>query len=176
MEQKLKQLFTLSFLLIFTASADESLPTAAHVNVKEYVGKWYAITALPQFFTRNCEAQTADYAIKDSKSISVLNTCIKKDGSLKTINGQAEIVDTTTNAKLIVTFNNFWTKLFNVKGDYTIIKLDDSYSTVLVGSSDRKSLWILARTPYLNEDVKNEYLNYAKKLNFDTSKMVDSKF
>lgn len=172
----MKWLLYLFAFSIFTASANETLPTANYVNVKEYVGKWYAISALPQFFTRKCVAQTADYAIKNVSTITVLNTCIKRDGSHKTISGQAVVVNNQTNAELVVTFDNFWTKLFRVKGDYNIIKLDESYSTVLIGSKDRKSLWILSRTPYLNEDVKKEYVEYAKKLNFDTSKLVDSEF
>lgn len=172
----MKWLLYLFAFSIFTASANETLPTANYVNVKEYVGKWYAISALPQFFTRKCVAQTADYAIKNASTITVLNTCIKRDGSHKTISGQAVVVNNQTNAELVVTFDNFWTKLFRVKGDYNIIKLDESYSTVLIGSKDRKSLWILSRTPYLNEDVKKEYVEYAKKLNFDTSKLVDSEF
>jgi apolipoprotein D and lipocalin family protein len=162
--------------LSLNAFAYSALPTAEHVDVNQYIGKWYAVTSLPQFFTRKCVAQTADYAIKSANSISVLNTCIKKNGSTKTISGQAVIVNTQTNAELEVTFNNFWTKLFRVKGDYTIIKLDESYSTVLVGSRDRKSLWILSRTPYINEDVKNEYVAFAKAAGFETSKLIDSKF
>lgn len=121
-------------LFIFSASANETLPTVNYVNVKEYVGKWYAVAALPQFFTRKCVAQSAEYSIINASTISVLNTCFRRDGSLKTINGQAVVKDNKTNAELIVTFNNFWTKLFRVKGDYNILKLDPSYSTVLVGS------------------------------------------
>lgn len=172
----MKFLLSLSFLFAFSAQAYDSLPTPKYVDINQYVGKWYAITALPQFFTRKCVAQTAEYELKDKNSITVVNTCIKKNGSLKTIDGQAKVVNAQTNAELVVTFNNFWTRLFKVKGDYTIIKLDDAYSTVLVGSKDRKSLWILSRTPYLNDDIKKEYLEFAKKLNFDTSKVVDSTF
>lgn len=172
----MKLFFSLGVLITLNVSAGETLPTADYVNIKEYVGKWYSITALPQFFTRKCAAQTADYAIKDTKSISVLNTCIRENGKSDTISGQAVVINPKTNAELIVTFNSFWTRLFNVKGDYTIIKLDEAYSTVLIGSKDRKSLWIMSRTPYLNEDVKAEYVNYAKSLHFDTSKLVDSKF
>jgi apolipoprotein D and lipocalin family protein len=172
----MKLFLALLLLLSLPTWANSPLPTVSHVDVKEYVGKWYAISALPQFFTRKCVAQTAEYKIKDAKTITVLNTCIKKNGSHKTIKGQAEVVNPNTNAELIVTFDNFWTRLFRVKGDYNIIKLDESYSTVLVGSKNRKSLWILSRTPYLSEDVKTEYLNYAKSLNFDISKVVDSEF
>ncbi len=172
----MKSLIAILMLFSFSTWAHDALPTASYVDVKEYVGKWYAVTALPQIFTRNCVAQTADYAIKDEKTISVLNTCIKKNGATKTIKGQAVVINPVTNSELIVTFDNFWTKLFKVKGDYNIIKIDESYSTVLVGSKDRKSLWILSRTPYVDEAVKKEYLDYAKKLKFDTSKVVDSHF
>lgn len=172
----MKYFMTLIALFSLNAFANENLPTVSHVDVTEYVGKWYAVEALPQIFTKKCVAQTAEYAVKSANSISVLNTCIKKDGSTKTIEGQAVVANANTNAELIVTFDNFWTKLFRVKGDYKILKLDDSYTTVLVGSSDRKSLWILNRTPYINEDVRKEYIAYAKSLGFDTSKLITSKF
>lgn len=172
----MKLLLTLSLFFAFTVSAHEPLPTAKYVDINQYIGKWYSVSALPQFFTRKCVAQTADYAIKSSDSISVINTCIKKNGSTKTITGQAKVINSETNAELVVTFNNFWTKFFRVKGDYTIIKLEEDYSAVLIGSKDRKSLWILSRTPYINEEIKKEYLDYAKRLKFNTAKMVDSKF
>ena len=172
----MKILLALSIFFSLNLFASDSLPTASHVDIDQYVGKWYAISSLPQIFTCQCVAQTADYAIKTSKSISVLNTCIKKNGSTKTINGEAVVANPKTNAELLVTFDNFWTKLFKVKGDYTIIKLDESYSTVLVGSKDRRSLWLMSRTPYLNEDVKKDYIKFAKTAGFDTSKLVDSKF
>lgn len=172
----MKILLTLTVLFSSNLFANNSLPTATYVDVGQYVGKWYAITTLPQFFTRKCVAQTAEYAVKSAESITVLNTCIKENGSTQTIDGQATIKNPKTNAELVVTFNSFWTRLFKVKGDYTIIKLDESYSTVLVGSKDRKSLWVLARNPYLSEDIKKEYVDYAKSLGFDTSKLVDSKF
>ncbi|MBY0414321.1 MAG: lipocalin family protein [Bdellovibrionales bacterium] len=172
----MKVLIIMSLLSLLPAFAQDKLPTAQHVNVGEYVGKWYAISALPQFFTRKCVAQTAEYQVRNANSITVLNTCIKNNGSETTIEGQAVVANPETNAELIVTFNNFWTKLFRVKGDYNIIKLDESYAHVLVGSNNRKSLWILSRTPYMDESTKKAYLDYAKKLNFDISKMVDSKF
>ena len=171
----MKLIITLLALMSFNSFA-KSLPTVNHVDVNQYVGKWYTITSLPQFFTRKCVGQTADYAIKTANSISVLNTCIKKDGSIQTINGQAVVVNSQTNAELEVTFNSFWTKLFRVKGDYNILKLDPSYNVVLVGSHDLKSMWILARTPYLDEATKTEYLEYAKSLGFDASKFEDSHY
>lgn len=174
----MKVLSSIALLLVFTFSvkAFEPLPTVPYVHLDQYVGKWYAITSLPQFFTKDCEAQTAEYAIKDAKTVTVLNTCIKKNGSTRSIRGEAEVVNPQTNAELVVIFDNFWTKLFRVKGDYNVIKLDESYSTVLIGSKNRKSLWLLSKTPYVSDEVKKEFIDYAKSLNFKTSKMIDSHF
>lgn len=172
MTKTLSVLLTLLFSLTLHAQV---ITTAENVDVERYVGKWYAITSLPQFFTRNCKAQTADYAIIDEKSISVLNTCIKKKGT-STIKGKAVVKNKQTNAELIVTFDNFFTRLFRVKGDYNIIKLDPNYEHVLVGSRDRKSIWVLSRSPDMDEETLNEYVEFAKKEGFPVEKLERSKF
>jgi apolipoprotein D and lipocalin family protein len=172
-----KFFFVLSLLFsTFAFAAHDKLPTPENVDIARYIGKWYAVSALPQFFTRKCIAQTAEYAIKSENSISVLNTCYKKNGKTTDIEGQAVIVDQKTNARLQVTFNNFFTKLFRVKGEYVIIKLSADYETVLVGSTNRKSLWILNRSPVIDPEVEKVYKSYAQSLGFPVSKMIDSRF
>jgi apolipoprotein D and lipocalin family protein len=162
-------------LLFSLACQAQVLTTASYVDVSRYIGKWYAITSLPQFFTRNCKAQTAEYEIINEKKISVLNTCIKGKGTT-TISGQAVVKNPKTNAELIVTFNNFFTRLFRVKGDYTIIKLDENYEHVLVGSKDRRSLWVLSRRPDMDDETLNEYVEFARKEGFPVEKLQRSEF
>ncbi len=152
------------------------LPTASYVEIERYVGKWYAITSLPQFFSRGCIAQSAEYEILSPNSVSVLNTCFKRNGKTSTITGKAVVVNPNTNAELEVTFDNFFTRLFKVKGDYTIIKLDPDYEYVMVGSKDRKSLWIMARETTMPAKVLQEYVDFASSIGFDVSKLEDSKF
>jgi apolipoprotein D and lipocalin family protein len=164
------------FTLDSYAKNHSSLPTAANVDIGRYIGKWYAVSALPQFFTRSCVAQTAEYGILSATEISVLNICIKESGKTTDIKGKAVVVDGKTNARLEVTFDNFFTKLFNVKGEYVIIKLSEGYDTVLVGSTDRKSLWILSRTPGIDTEIFKEYKQFAKTIGFPIEKMIDSSF
>ncbi len=154
----------------------EKLPTPDNVDIARYIGKWYTVTSLPQFFSKNCTSQTAEYEILSENSISVFNTCYKKNGKITDIKGQAVVKDPSTNARLEVTFNNFFTKLFRVKGEYVIIKLSEGYDTVLVGSTNRKSLWLLARTPSVSPEIYKEYKDYAKSLGFPVEKMVDSTY
>ena len=75
-----------------------------------------------------------------------------------------------------MTFNNFFTRLFRVKGDYTIIKLDENYEYVMIGSKNRKTLWIMSRRPEMAEEVLTEYKDFAKKEGFKIENLVDSEF
>lgn len=175
----MKLLMTFTFILTLLsctamAQKDSQLPTVEYVSIDKYIGKWYAIYALPQRFTKNCLAQTADYAIINEKTISVLNTCLKKKGET-TINGKAVVSNARSNAEFIVTFDNFFTRLFRVKGDYNIIALDN-YDFVMVGSNDRNSLWIMSRKTDIPSDILEKYVAKAKSLGFDTSKLQKSEF
>lgn len=152
------------------------LPVENNVDVSRYVGKWYAHYSLPQYFTRKCKAQTAEYEVIDEKSISVLNTCLKARG-VDTISGKAVVQNPGNNSRLVVTFNNFFTRLFRVKGDYNIIKIDPNYEYVLIGSNDRKSLWLMSRSELqIPKQEKDVYLKIATELGFDVSKLIKSEF
>jgi apolipoprotein D and lipocalin family protein len=176
--KELIMLKTLSFLIVmFSVSCAnaQKLTTAEYVDIQRYTGKWYAITSLPQFFSKNCLGQSADYDIIDTQTISVLNTCFKKNKTTD-IKGQAVVTNFQSNAELIVTFNNFFTKLFRVKGDYNIIKLDDDYRYVMVGSRNRKSLWIMAREKSMPASELKKYIDLAKTEKFPVEKLVPSQF
>jgi apolipoprotein D and lipocalin family protein len=174
MKNVLALIFTLSMVACAFAKGNQ-LPTADYVDINNYIGKWYAISSLPQFFTRNCIAQTADYDIINPQSISVLNTCLKSKGK-NTIQGQAVVTNAQTNAELEVTFNSFFTRLFRVKGDYNIIKLDSNYRYVMIGSNNLKSLWIMSRETSMPAEVYADYVKLAKELGFKTEKLELSKF
>lgn len=171
----MKKMIVMFLSLLSLNAFASNLPTADYVDVNRFIGKWYAIHSLPQFFTRNCNAQTAEYGIINEQTISVKNTCIKSRKNT-VIKGQAVVKNAATNAELIVTFNSFFTRLFRVKGDYNVIKLDKDYKYVLVGSKNRKSLWIMSRSPSLPKDIYEEYSQYAKELGFPVEKLVESKF
>ena len=167
----------LGLLLSINAFAKQpELPTASDVDVARYIGKWYTITSLPQFFTRNCVGQTAEYGIINEKTISVHNVCIKENGKTKDIRGAGTIVDAPNNARLVIKFDSFWTNLFRVKGEYVIIKLSEGYDSVMVGSTNRKSLWIMSRTPSIDPDTLLAYKKTAQELGFSVEQLQNAKY
>jgi apolipoprotein D and lipocalin family protein len=154
--------------------AEQPLPTVTDVSLQEYVGQWYAITSLPQFFTRKCVAQEAVYKLNSDNEIGVQNICIKKRGRRTDITGFARTTDISGILKL--KFTSGFAGLFGATGDYNIIELDEDYRYALIGGKDRKSLWLLSRTKKISDAVYDDYIGRAQELGFDISKLVDSKF
>ena len=129
------------------AAKGPELTVVGSVDLDRYLGKWYEIASYPAWFQRNCTAVTAQYSLRDDGLIRVVNSCRKSSptGKLKQAKGRAKVVDRETNAKLEVSFfRPFW-------GDYWIIDLDPDYQWAVVGEPRRKYLWILSRTPSMDE-------------------------
>jgi apolipoprotein D and lipocalin family protein len=177
-EKKMKKLLMLVSLLfsVCAFAKYDPLPTAKDVDVARYMGKWYTIAALPQFYTRNCKSQTAEYEVIDEKTVSVKNTCYKENGKIKVVTGKGVVQDAPNNARLQIKFNTFWTSIFRIKGEYVIIKLSEGYDVVMVGSTDRKSLWIMSRIPSIDPTTFIEYKEYAHSLGFPTEQLVNAKY
>lgn len=170
------QLLILVSIALSCASKDKRpLTTVEYVDVPRYAGRWYAVAALPQSYTEECIAQMADYKVIDKKRLSLVNTCIKNKGQ-DDIKGEATIANTGTNAELDVRFDNFFTKLFRVVGDYNIMKLDEDYQYVLVGSRNREGLWIMSRQPSMPEQIYRQYVKEAAEQGFNVNQLELSKF
>ena len=143
------------------------LKTVEHVDVARYMGTWYEIAKFPQRFEKGLVGVTADYTLLPNGKVRVLNRGYKGDfnGKLQTAEGKARVVDTRTNAKLKVSF--FWP----FAGNYWILELGKDYEYAVLGDESRKYLWILSRTPQMDEAVYTELLRRARDKGFDISKL-----
>ncbi|MGD0803396.1 MAG: lipocalin family protein [Candidatus Bathyarchaeia archaeon] len=143
----------------------KTLEVVPHVDLKKYLGKWYEIAHLPARFQEGCDDTTATYALSEDGSISVLNECIK-DGKAKQAKGKAKVVDKDSGAKLKVTF--FWP----FYGDYWIINLGKDYDYSVVGTPNRKYLWILCRTPKMDDKLYSQLIESVKSKGFNVNNLI----
>jgi apolipoprotein D and lipocalin family protein len=172
--------FPILGLMIFSLPAfaqtgpTPQLETVASVDLNRYSGRWYEIARYPNRFQKDCNGNTtADYKLLPDGKIEVINQCRKSGGSLKAAKGEARIVDGATNAKLEVRFApSFLSFLPFVWGDYWITDLGPNYEYSVVGSPDRKYLWILARQPRLDEATYARILERAATRGFDPAKVI----
>jgi apolipoprotein D and lipocalin family protein len=137
------------------------------VDLSKYAGKWYEIARLPNWFELRCNGSvTATYSIRSDGRIDVVNECLSNSGTTITAQGVARVVDPNTNAKLKVTFFGPFA------GDYWILDLGPNYEYAVVGAPSRRYLWILSRTPRLNEELYRSLLAKMAAQGFDTSRMI----
>lgn len=149
------------------------LHTVNHVDVARYSGTWYEIARLPMPYQKACAANvTAHYALNDNGSIIVTNRCQKADGSWMQAQGRARAED-DSNSRLSVTFLPAALRWLPVgHAPYWVMALDEDYRTAMVGQPDRKYLWLLSRTPHMDEHVYQAYLQQAQQQGYDLSELM----
>ncbi len=119
------------------------------VDVSRYLGTWYEIASVKQFFSVGLVDTTATYSLLPNGAIRVVNSghYFSKDGPLSTITGTAVPVD-ASNAKLNVSFTG--TNSAQPPGNYWIVALDPNYQWAVVSDPTGSSCFILARTPTID--------------------------
>lgn len=159
-------LFLAIFFMGCNSDKNPALETVKQVNIQKYKGTWYEIARFEHFFEKGCKNVTATYELRDDGKIKVINRCTDiESNKKKEATGVAYAVD-DTNSKLKVSFfRPFY-------GDYWIIDLEKDYKYALVGSPDRKYLWILSRTKTIDEETKAKIVAKLPQLQFDESKFV----
>ncbi|UCH91816.1 MAG: lipocalin family protein [Nitrospirota bacterium] len=159
-------------------SDHQPLQTVNSVDLTRYAGTWYEIARLPMWFQRDCVASQAIYTLLLNGKIQVQNQCRTKSGDQKQVQGVATVVDTTTNAKFYVVFNNWVAKLFSgwgsasTTGNYWILHLDPAYQAALVGTPDREYLWILSRTTTLDQTIYEQLVSLGKQKGYLTADLI----
>ena len=157
---------------------DAPSPVAAipSLDLQRYAGLWHEIARLPNWFQRRCVADvTANYELVDG-GIKVVNECRAADSSRVRAEGEARLADRDGPAsKLRVRFApSFLSFLPFVWGDYWVLDLTDDYSAALVGTPDRRYLWILARQPTLDTATYTRLVDTAAREGFDVARLVRS--
>lgn len=159
------------------ADSNSALPAVSDVDLSRYVGKWYEIARLPMWAQRKCMASTAEYRLLESGDVGVRNACVTTSGDQISIEGVATVVDREQRAKLNVVFDQWAAKLVawftsTEQGNYWILRVDGDYRTAIVGTPDRGYLWILSRTPTLDDSVYQDLVAFSGQLGFPTDQLI----
>ena len=144
------------------------------VELTRYVGQWYEIATTPSQQQQICAGTKAIYAAGENGRINVTNQCNRGslDGTVQTIDGYAEVVDESTNAKLEVTFFGFGAPYWVIALDGT--DTDAPYQWAVVSGPSDTSMWLLSRTPQLSEDNRAAIESHLQERGIDTSSLINT--
>ena len=158
----------------FGASGALQPKTIEKLDLDRYGGLWHEVARLPNRFQDLCASNVnANYRKLPSGSIEVINRCLNEQGEVKEVVGEARVVEVQSNAKLEVRFAPAWLSFIPlVWGDYWVLHVEPDYSAAVVGSPDRKFLWVLARNPQLNSKAIDGLVEKAKAQGFAAHQVV----
>ncbi|HEY5850445.1 MAG TPA: lipocalin family protein [Lysobacter sp.] len=148
--------------------------TVPSVDLTRYLGTWYEIARLPmRYEPEDFHNITATYSLNPDGTVKVDNRAVNGNGENEQSIGEATVVEGSGNAKLEVSFMPDELKWIPfTKGDYWILRVDDGYRAALVGSPDRKYLWLLSREPSLAEARQQEFLATAREQGYELDELI----
>jgi apolipoprotein D and lipocalin family protein len=158
----------LAFLLTSCTGLPKGLKPVETFDVNRYLGTWYEIARLEQSFEKGLDNISAHYSLAEDGGLKVLNQGRNHEtGEWKQAEGKAYFIGPPTVGRLKVSFfGPFY-------GSYNIIALDgENYQYSMVTGRNRSYLWILARTPTLPRQTLDALIDKARRLGFDTGKLI----
>lgn len=152
-------------LAVFLSLGAAAQPAAApkvtalpSLDVPSYMGTWYQVAWFPNRFQKQCVSDTsATYRQREDGNVLVLNRCRTADGSFDEAQGLARPAGsrlqgkTLQPAQLEVSFLPALLRWLPIWGSYWVLELAEDGRYAVIGEPSREYLWVLARTPQLQE-------------------------
>ncbi|MDH4109251.1 MAG: lipocalin family protein [Gammaproteobacteria bacterium] len=137
-------------------------------ELDRYLGTWYEVARLDHSFERGLSRVTAEYSLREDGGVRVVNRGFDAaEGGWDEAEGKAYFIDAADIGRLKVSFfGPFY-------GAYNIVELDrDGYRYAMVAGPDRSYLWILARSPGLDQATLDRLVSQATRLGFPTDELI----
>ena len=163
--------YLMIFLCILLGSCT-GMPTdikaVENFELQRYLGQWYEIARLDHSFERGLSHVSAHYTINNNGSMTVINRGFKADKNRwDEAEGRALMVEDPTVGHLKV---SFFGPFF---GSYVIFELDQlHYQYAFVTSYNKEFLWLLARTPTVDEAVIQRFKAVISTYDFDQQSLI----
>ncbi|MBJ89950.1 MAG: hypothetical protein CMO98_08845 [Woeseia sp.] len=150
------------------AGIQSPLATVSYVDLERFMGDWYVIASIPTFVEKGAHNAVEKYALNADGSIQTTFIFRKNsfDGERKEHNPTGYVLNTETNAEWGMQF------IWPIKADYRIVYLADDYSKTIIGRNDRDYVWIMARTPVIQEEQYAALRQMVDDMGYDLSKLL----
>ena len=158
----------LIMLMMGCTSVPDKVTPVSGFELNRYLGTWYEIARLDHPFERGLEQISATYTLREDGGIDVLNKGFNaQKGEWNEAEGKAYFVSDASTGHLKVSFfGPFY-------ASYVIAALDkNDYQYALVTGPDTDYLWILSRTPDLDESIISTLKSKAAGWGFAVDELI----
>lgn len=145
------------------------ITTVDSVDLDRFMGRWYVIANIPTLIEKAAWNATEDYVRRDADTIDTTFSYNKGgfDGPRKTWTPVATVGDDPSNAIWGMQF------VWPIKADYRIVWLDEDYSVTIIGRNARDYVWIMARSPEIEPQLRKRLEQFLIDEGYDLSKLRD---
>ena len=167
MPKKAILLMILASMNVGCAGGQPPIETVSFVDLDRFMGDWYVIANIPTFLEKGAHNAVETYELNDDGSISTTFVFREDgfDGKRKEHNPTGFVTNAETNAVWGMRF------IWPIKADYRIVYLTDDYSQTVIARNKRDYVWIMARTPSIDEADYQKMTQIIADMGYDISKL-----
>jgi apolipoprotein D and lipocalin family protein len=163
-----------ALLLTAPALARDSAPQPTKpVAMSFFSGRWYEIARTENVNQRGCEAPTYDFRPqKTDATRAFVLTCRKGSPT-----GKVETLAVTIRMPADQMRNKFLVTAMGgvMRQEYWVLDRADDLSWSIMATPGGNYVWLLARSPNLDEGLKTQLMNRIRTLGYDMGKIVQPK-
>ena len=145
-----------------------TVPVAASIELPRFMGPWYVVGVIPTLLERDIYNAVESYELAADGSIRTTFTFNKGsfDGPVKCMQPRGEVIEGTRNAVWGMQF------VWPIKAEFVISHVDAQYTETIIARSARDYVWIMARTPHIDDTRYAGLVSRVKAMGYDVSKLV----
>ena len=165
-----KHLIWLFCLIIFSGCASQKMneiPLVKQVDLPKFMGDWYVIAVIPTMIETEAYNALENYKLNADGTIATTFSLNKGalNGPQKKYEPKGFVRPNSGNALWGMQF------IWPIKAEYRIVYLDENYERTIIARNARDYVWIMARTPQINDDEYQALVSLVKGWGYDVSKL-----
>ena len=145
-----------------------TVETAQNIQVEDFMGEWYVIENIPTPLERGAVNAIEEYTLRDNGDIDTHFRYRKwfSWGFPVHMYPKGWVKDDADDARWVMTF-------FNLPYEfaYLILEVGENYEYCAVGGPTPDTLWIMSRTPTLDQAIVDQLRANAAEQGYDVSKL-----
>lgn len=149
------------------AGLPDGITPVQNFDAERYMGTWYEIARLDHKFERGLSNVTAEYTLQGDE-IRVINRGYNSETEKwQVAQGKAHFAGDKNEGYLKVSFfGPFYSS-------YVIFELDNEfYDYAFVSGPDKSYLWLLARKPFVSDELMESFLQVAEDHGFVVDQLI----